>query len=131
MRDPARAPAPMDILTACRDRNLFGPWFRDAPSWQGWFTFLAGLFGLTMTEEQLALFGQCTGREEAPNAPASEAWLVVGRRGGKSFVLALVAVYLAAFRDWRGYLADSDGSRPGFRDDLAHHSDLMSLAVPR
>jgi len=27
--------------------------------------------------------------------------------------------------------ADSDGSRPGFRDDLARHSDLMSLAVPR
>jgi len=27
--------------------------------------------------------------------------------------------------------ADSGGSRPGFRDDLAHHSDLMSLGVPR
>ena len=27
--------------------------------------------------------------------------------------------------------ADSDGSRPGFRDDLARHSDLMSLTVPR
>ena len=27
--------------------------------------------------------------------------------------------------------ADSDGSRPGFRDDLARHSDLMSLGVPR
>jgi hypothetical protein len=30
-----------------------------------------------------------------------------------------------------GQIADSDGSRPGFRDDLARHSDLMSLAVPR
>jgi len=28
-------------------------------------------------------------------------------------------------------IADSDGSRPGFRDDLAHHSDLMSLGIPR
>ena len=27
--------------------------------------------------------------------------------------------------------ADSGGSRPRFRDDLAHHSDLMSLGVPR
>lgn len=26
---------------------------------------------------------------------------------------------------------DSDGSRPRFRDDLARHSDLMSLTVPR
>jgi hypothetical protein len=30
-----------------------------------------------------------------------------------------------------GLPADSDGSRPGFRDDLAHHSDLISLGVPR
>jgi hypothetical protein len=29
------------------------------------------------------------------------------------------------------YSANSDGIRPGFRDDLAHHSDLMSLCVPR
>jgi hypothetical protein len=28
-------------------------------------------------------------------------------------------------------LADSDGSRPLFRDDLAHHSDLISLGIPR
>ena len=27
--------------------------------------------------------------------------------------------------------ADSDGSRPGFRDDVAHHSDLISPGVPR
>jgi hypothetical protein len=28
-------------------------------------------------------------------------------------------------------IANSDGSRPGFRDDLAHHSDLISLGIPR
>ncbi len=27
--------------------------------------------------------------------------------------------------------ADSGGSRPAFRDDLARHSDLMSLGIPR
>jgi 3alpha(or 20beta)-hydroxysteroid dehydrogenase len=27
--------------------------------------------------------------------------------------------------------ADSGGSRPRIRDDVAHHSDLMSLGVPR
>jgi len=27
--------------------------------------------------------------------------------------------------------ADSGGSRPQIRDDLAHHSDLISLGVPR
>jgi hypothetical protein len=35
-----------------------------------------------------------------PEGGAREAWLVCGRRAGKSFVLALVAVFLACFVDW-------------------------------
>jgi len=35
------------------------------------------------------------------------------------------------FEQMRDELADSEGSRPGFRDDLARHSDLMSLGIPR
>jgi beta-phosphoglucomutase-like phosphatase (HAD superfamily) len=31
-------------------------------------------------------------------------------------------------RAWQD--ADSDGSRPLFRDDLARHSDLISLGIP-
>jgi hypothetical protein len=30
----------------------------------------------------------------------------------------------------RGLIADSGGSRPRIRDDVAHHSDLISLGVP-
>ena len=33
---------------------------------------------------------------------------MIGRRGGKSFTLALIAVFLAAFRDWRPYLAPGE-----------------------
>jgi hypothetical protein len=29
------------------------------------------------------------------------------------------------------HIADSGGSRPRIRDDVAHHSDLISLGVPR
>jgi hypothetical protein len=35
-------------------------------------------------------------------------WLVIGRRGGKSFAMALMACYLAAFRDWRKYLSPGE-----------------------
>ena len=38
----------------------------------------------------------------------SEAWLVIGRRGGKSFILATIAVYLACFKDWRRYLGPGE-----------------------
>src|SRR5262249_45725122 len=37
-----------------------------------------------------------------------EAWLVCGRRAGKSFILATIAVFLAAFRDWRPYLGPGE-----------------------
>src|SRR5436305_832073 len=36
------------------------------------------------------------------------AWLVCGRRAGKSFVLALIAVYLAVFKDWRACLSPGE-----------------------
>jgi phage terminase large subunit-like protein len=39
-----------------------------------------------------------------PTSAAREAWLVVGRRGGKSPIAALIAVYLACFRDHRTVL---------------------------
>ena len=33
---------------------------------------------------------------------------MIGRRGGKSFILALVAVFLACFHDWRPYLGPGE-----------------------
>jgi hypothetical protein len=94
----------MDIVTACADQNLFAPWFRSPTTWAGWFVFLRALFGLRLTPKQLALFRECTGRTTAQTEAATEGWLIVGRRGGKSFVMALCAVYLACFRDYRQFL---------------------------
>jgi len=95
------------ILEAIADPHLFAPWFK-RDSWQSWFVFLATLFALPLTPEQLTLYRQCTGRNESPRTPFNEAWLVCGRRAGKSFILALVAVFLAAFHDFRQYLAPGE-----------------------
>jgi phage terminase large subunit-like protein len=97
----------MNLLEAIGDQNLFKRWLGD-PSWAPWRAFLGALFGLPMDAEQRAVFKQCTGRTTAPTAAFNEAWLVCGRRGGKSSVLALVAVYLAAFRDYREHLAPGE-----------------------
>ena len=83
----------MNIVRALDDPKVFGRYFK-AETWNAWRVFLAALFGLPLTPDQLALFRQFTGRTTAPTSPLSEAWLVVGRRGGKSFVLAVVAVFL-------------------------------------
>ena len=102
------ARADFDILKACSDPNLFGMWFRDRDTWQVWFAFLATLFALPMTEEQLALYRHHTGRQSSPSSPAKEGWLVVGRRGGKSLIMDLCAVYLACFREYRAYLQQGE-----------------------
>src|ERR1700731_4739392 len=90
----------MNILQALDDPELFKTAFREAETWKAWRALLCALFGLPMTPDQLELYRQCTGRATPPTAPFNETWLVCGRRGGKSFTLALIAVYLACFRDW-------------------------------
>ena len=92
------------ILAAIRDAKLFAPWFRDRETWQAWFAFVTALFCLPMTSEQLAIYRARTGRTEPSSSPHSEAWLVCGRRAGKSFILALIAVFLACFRDYQPFL---------------------------
>ncbi len=96
------------ILDAMASPHLFQRWFKDEATWAAWRTFLAALFALPMDKEAEAVYRACTGRTALSAAPFTEAWLVVGRRGGKSFVLALTAVFLAVFRDWAPYLAPGE-----------------------
>src|SRR5262245_21269443 len=103
-----RVSARVTILDAVDDANLFAPWFRELATWAAWRAFLAALFALKMTNDQFAVFKECTGRNVPPSQPATEAWLVCGRRAGKSFILALCAVYLACFFDYRRHLAPGE-----------------------
>ena len=98
----------MNILQACLDPKVFGVVFSDKDTWSRWFAFLAALFSLDLTPHQLAVYQSCTRRQEPPTGHAYEAWLVCGRRAGKSFILALVAVFPAAFKDWRPYLGPGE-----------------------
>ena len=45
----------MTIIEACRDPNLFGPWFKDPGTWAAWQAFLSSLFGLDMDKHQRRL----------------------------------------------------------------------------
>ena len=59
-------------------------------------------------EARLTIYRAHTGRSAWPCAPFSEAALIVGRRGGKSRILATIAVYLACVRDYAPYLAPGE-----------------------
>lgn len=108
-RKPVKVPAPtpqrLTLLDAVRDPQIFLPSFADPDDWEVWWAFIAACFAYDMTPEQLALFEKCTGRKVPPKQQVKEAWLVVGRRGGKSRVLALIAVWLACFFNYKPYIA--------------------------
>jgi hypothetical protein len=93
----------LSILDAMDDPAIFGRHFQK-DSWSSWRGFLAALFALKVDEFGWRAFRKCTGRSEWPTAPAKEGYLICGRRSGKSFVLSLIAVFLACFRDWKPFL---------------------------
>jgi hypothetical protein len=97
----------LTILDAMDDPKLFGPWFR-GKSWGAWRAFLAALFALEMSPEDAGVFARHTGRQTAPTVPFREAWLCCGRRAGKSLIAALIAVYIALFRNYAQYLAPGE-----------------------
>jgi hypothetical protein len=105
---PIEAAKVLSIIDACQHEQLFGAWFKDRQSWAAWFTFLRVMFGLALDEAGLALFRQCTGRSSPSPSGYLEASLVVGRRGGKSLILALIAVYLGSFYNWKPFLTGGE-----------------------
>jgi hypothetical protein len=99
----------LDIITAAQHKDLFASWFKRRffqaeGSFDRWFSFLRVLFGHELSETDAEIFRQCSGRSDIPTAGFNEAWLICGRRAGKSFIISLVAVFLACFKDWRPYL---------------------------
>lgn len=97
----------MNILDAMADPALFGPLF-PGETWAAWRAFLAALLGLPMEGDAAALYRHHTGRTTPPAQQFREAALVIGRRGGKSRVLALIAVYLATFRDYSAHVVPGE-----------------------
>ena len=97
-----------NIIDAIRDDRLFGKAFRDLSTWSSWRAFLAALFALPMSESEAEVYRACTGRSGLPDRPFRESWLICGRRSGKSFTMALIAVYLGCFRNYKPYLGPGE-----------------------
>src|SRR3954471_23643970 len=116
----------LTLLEAFSDPRLFAPFFPDPESWLSWTSLIASAFGLPMSADQLAIYRKCTGRTDAPVEQMRELVLVVGRRGGKSRVLALIATWLAAFVDYRPYL---DPGERGVVQVLAADRDQAKIIL--
>jgi hypothetical protein len=86
------------------EANIPGPAARLRPP----FPPCHAAFALPITDAERQTVRRYTGRETPPSAEIDEAVAIVGRRGGMSQIAALMAVYLATFRDWRPYLGPGE-----------------------
>lgn len=106
---PKRPKHPIhNIIDAMRAPDAWGRYFVPEHSWRSWETVLRAFFGLPPEQGDLALYQRHTGRSEWPTEPCTELWLVCGRRAGKSRIVAAIAAYLAAWRDYSRYLAPGE-----------------------
>ncbi|WP_322407434.1 terminase large subunit [Idiomarina sp. PL1-037] len=94
----------MNIIEFMSDPALCGDQF-NGESWNGWRSLLKGFYGLPMTEDEQDLYNALTERTDTPTSASKELWLAIGRRGGKSQIAALIAVYEAFLNDYRDQLS--------------------------
>jgi hypothetical protein len=83
----------MNFPVTFEDKKLLGQFLGNDPaSWAAWKTFSRVFFGLPPGgPDDMELFTKCTGRTKWPSSPSREAWIVAGRRSGKSFFMSLLA----------------------------------------
>jgi hypothetical protein len=82
------------IRSALADPQLLGGVLA-GDSWQSWRALMIAAMGEALSESERATFTALTGREREPLERVEELVAVVGRRGGKSRAMAVLAAYLA------------------------------------
>jgi hypothetical protein len=98
-----------NIIEALESPKLFGPVVGPLKTWAHWLTFLKALYGLPfISDEDREVFTACTGRAESAAGGYSEAYALVGRRGGKSKIVSLIAAYEAIFGPWSERLSTGE-----------------------
>jgi hypothetical protein len=84
----------VSLRAALNDPNLLGA-LLDGNSWDAWKVLLIASMGEELTPEERVLFKQLTGREHEPGRMVEELVGVIGRRGGKSRAISVLATYIA------------------------------------
>lgn len=85
------------IDQAMRDQNLLGAALGETASWSTWRTVLKAAFALQLDAAEMEIFTAIAGNRALPTKRVRELWVLAGRRGGKSRMAGLIAVYIAVF----------------------------------
>src|SRR5262249_12446295 len=84
----------VSLREALADINLLGNALADE-SWTTWKTLLIAAMGEALTGEERSVFRKITQREHEPDRIVEELVAVIGRRGGKSRAISVLASYIA------------------------------------
>lgn len=87
----------ISIDEALSDPALFGAALGDITSWQAHRIVLKAAFGIELNRDEARAFASVAGSRSPPKQRVRELWAIVGRRGGKSRIAALIACYIALF----------------------------------
>jgi hypothetical protein len=84
----------ISLRQALGDPNLLGHVLA-GESWSAWRTLLIAAMGEPLTDDERVIFTQLTQREREPLQRVDEFVGVIGRRGGKSRAISVLAAYIA------------------------------------
>jgi hypothetical protein len=101
---------PDNIIEALTSPSFFGPAFKNLSSWRNWLTFLKTIYGIPLDAEELEVFRQCTERSAPLQEGFREVYAICGRRGGKSRIMAVIAVFEALWGNWAEGLAPGENA---------------------
>ncbi len=87
----------LTIDRALTDQLLLGAALGDVTPWRVWLVVLKAAFGLKLDDDELRVLSSIAGDRSPPGQRVRELWAVVGRRGGKSRIAAVIAVFIACF----------------------------------
>jgi hypothetical protein len=87
----------MNVLAALQSPRLLGGLsaFRDLTTWAAWLTFVKGVYGIPLTDDEKQLFARHTGRTVIRKRGYPEAVAIVGVQSGKSRMAAALADHAA------------------------------------
>ncbi len=123
----------MNILQAMDDPELFRPWFKPrwlrGDTWAVWRVFLKALYALPMDAAEVEIFRKHTGRTTPPTEPFDRAWLVCGRRSGKSRIAALISTYNSVFREYPTLQRGEYGVMPIIASDKKQASVIFDYVA--
>ncbi len=101
----------LSLIEAISSESGLGKYFDDKATWESWIVFFKALSGSgELTGAELALLQSCTGLDSVPGEEIKEAYMICGRRSGKSTICALLAVFYAVWGEWDKFV--SKGEQP-------------------